>query len=617
MCGIFGAVNLNGFFDSADFERFSAQTDLVKYRGPDASGYTAIDLKNSLVASKEKFDVFLGHRRLSIIDLSEDANQPFTDGEGIWIIYNGEIFNYIELKDELKGQGCVFKTQSDTEVVLKLYEKYGPDGFRKMNGMWALGIVDMRTKTIVLSRDRFSIKPLYYLEENDVIYFGSEIKQLIPFIKNKDICREVMYKYIEQGLIDYSDKTFFNNVFKIKPKHYRVISICSSKTEDVSYWDYHIDESIQRMSFAAMVEKFYDLFVDSIKIRLRSDVKIGALLSGGLDSSAISIIADDLQREGLDTYSIISDDKKYSEDRYINMLSAACKGNNYKIPFTFHPGIFSVQNIEKILYHNDEPFATLSVMAHFQALAALKRNSDIKVVLSGQGGDETLMGYSKYFYFNLKNEFKKGAVVNAVSLMLASFLRRTVIWQFKVAEARRYIPFLVKKTPKYFLKIRTELEPVWEADDLRDRQKNDIDKYSVPLLAHYEDRNSMAHSVEIRLPFLDYRLVEYLINLPVTLKIKGGWTKYVLRKALHELPVGVRWRRDKQGFITPEEQWLKKDFSEIIIDVFSKSTLEQKGIIDSREFLKYYRDFQRGSRTTWYTDISRMFMAEIWAKNNL
>lgn len=614
MCGIFGAIRLKGFFDEHDYKEFVSCTDLVHYRGPDASGYLAVNIKDKSINNENRFDVFLGHRRLSIIDLSESSNQPLTDNNGLWIIFNGEIFNYIELKNELQQEGYVFKTNSDTEVLLQVYRRYGEAGFAKLNGMWAFVIADIPNNRIVLSRDRFSIKPLYYINTGDSLYFASEIKQLIPFLRSKDINSGVMFKYLDQGIIDYNEETFFKGVYKLKPKHNLIVDMNSGGIKEHNYWNYSINAENTTLSFDDMIEKFRELFIDSVKIRLRSDVKVGALLSGGLDSSSISVIANNFQGGKFFTYSVISEDKKYSEEKFIDVLIRERRINNKKILFKFDDINSFSSYLDTVIYHNDEPFGSLSIIAQFMALESLKKNSDIIVVLSGQGGDETLMGYLKYFFFNIKNLINKGSYIQALNQVIASVIRRTVIWQFKQSEARRYIPFLSRKTQKNFIRIEGNPEPVWEASNLIERQISDIDKYSVPSLTHYEDRNSMAHSLEIRLPFLDYRLVNYVLNLPIALKLNGGWTKYILRKGIHELPDDIRWRRDKQGFIIPEEVWLKKDFSGLINEIFTNSILNEMGIIDSKSFLKYYRSFQEGKRSIWYTDISRALIAELWTR---
>lgn len=594
---------MNGFFTKEDYHRFIHLTEMVSYRGPNASGYVILNIKKS--ANENYFDAFLGHKRLSIIDLTNTANQPMED-KGVWIIFNGEIFNYLELKEELKKDGFIFNTNSDTEVILKLYRKYGESGFEKLNGMWAFAIVDLPKKKVVLSRDRFSIKPLYYTQINGQFYFASEIKQLLPLIQKKEINPNIMYNFLQQGLLDYNNETFFSGIYKLEPKTNLIIRLIDKKIDYKKYWDYTI-EDIPNINYA--VDKFREIFIDSVKIRLRSDVKVGALLSGGLDSSSITVIANHIQNGNFESFSIVSKDKKYSEEKFIDIL---CKTKNIKNQKLYFEPDIALSTLEEVIYHNDEPFCGLSVVAQYNILKKIKEETDIVVVLSGQGGDETLMGYLKYFFFNLKELIKQKSLISALAQIFLSLLNRTVIWQFNIKEAKRYIPYIDKD--KNYLKIKGILEPIWQCNNIRERQILDIDKYSVPALTHYEDRNSMAHSLEIRLPFLDHRLVNLLLSLPPQMKIRNGWTKYILRKSLFELPNDIRWRRDKQGFITPEEKWLKRDLREIIENAFKRSILAELGIIDNKLFLNYYYDFQNNKRNIWYADITRTFIAELWAR---
>ena len=608
MCGIFGAINLDSYFNDNDYKEFINLTDLVSYRGPDASGYIALNI-NSNSNNPNRFQIFLGHKRLSIIDLSPVGNQPMTDENWLWIIYNGEIFNYIELKKELIEKGYTFKTNTDTEVILKIYKEYGDSGFEKLNGMWAFAIVDTSNKKVVLSRDRFSIKPLYYTHINGQLYFASEIKQLLPLMQKKEINHDIMYKFLSQGMLDNNNETFFSGIYKLEPRTNMILYLIDKKIQYKKYWDYTV-ENISNIDDAA--DEFREIFIDSVKIRLRSDVKVGALLSGGVDSSSITVIANQIQNGFFECFSIVAKDRKYSEERFIDIL---CKTKGIKNQKLYFDRDIALNGLEEVIYHNDEPFGSLSVVAQYSILKKIKDETDVVVVLSGQGGDEVLMGYLKYFFFNLKELVKQKSLISAFTQIMLSFLNRTVIWQFNVKEARRYIPYIDKN--KSYLKIKRDLEPIWECNSIRERQILDIEKYSVPALTHYEDRNSMAHSLEIRLPFLDHRLVNFLLSLPAQMKLRNGWTKYILRKALVELPDDIRWRRDKQGFITPEEKWLKRDLKEIIENIFKRSILDDLGIVDSKLFLKYYHDFLNKKGNVWYADISRVFITELWARKFL
>ncbi|MDH4366044.1 MAG: hypothetical protein OEY70_18350, partial [Acidimicrobiia bacterium] len=257
MCGVFGGVRVGGAFDQRAHERFVELTDLVAHRGPDGSGYRCFDTTREAPATPERFDLFLGHRRLSIIDLSDAGLQPLTDGSGIWISYNGEIFNYVELRAELQRLGHAFHTATDTEVILKTYQQYGPEGFDRLNGMWAFALLDLPRHRLILSRDRFSIKPLYYIRRGNDLYFGSEIKQLTPLLERVSVNRRIMATYLRQAVVDHSEETFFDGVLAVPPKHSLVLDLRSGQSRMHQYWDYRFGT----VNGGDPVEHFRELFV--------------------------------------------------------------------------------------------------------------------------------------------------------------------------------------------------------------------------------------------------------------------------------------------------------------------------------------------------------------------
>ena len=610
MCGIFGAVDTEGFFSPSDYGRFVALTDMVSYRGPDSAGYQSLQVKSSPALHSDEWDVFLGHRRLSIIDLSEAGRQPMTDGHGRWLIFNGEIFNFVELRRELEQLGDHFKTGTDSEVILRVYSRYGLDGFAKFNGMWAFALVDLPRRRIILSRDRFSIKPLYYTRQGSRFYFASEIKQLLSLLPGKQLNPGTMVAFLSQCLLDHTAETFFADVSKVLPKSSMVISIADGTFSWHQYWDY-TPEPI--LGFEQSAERFRDLFEDSVRIRLRSDVKVGCLLSGGLDSSAIAVTCHGLEADNIETFSVVSDDRRYSEESFIDIINSATGVPNHKLVFRC-PDLF--RTLETVLRHGDEPIASFSIVAQYQIFQLIKEQSDVTVLLSGQGGDEVLLGYFKFFFLYLRSLMQQRKIATAARELLASFLQGTVVHQFRLSEARRYIPWLSSKSFGGALCATYVPSPIWQMRDLRERQAADIDRYSVPALAHYEDRNSMAHSLEVRHPFLDHRLVNYLVNLPADYKIRSGWTKYILRAEFPRLPEAIRWRRDKQGFLTAEEKWIREDLRPVIREVFQDSQLEQAGILDGKRFLNYYEKFLSGS-SGFFLDVCRAFIAEIWLRSVL
>jgi asparagine synthase (glutamine-hydrolysing) len=607
MCGIFGAISFKEKFNESNWHQFKELSDLVSYRGPDGSGYYCADNNSGFEHLKDNFNLFFGHRRLSIIDLSLQGAQPMSKGNLV-ITFNGEIYNYLELKDELKSMGCLFETNTDTEVILKLYEKLGEKGFSKMNGMWAFAIYDKLNHKVVLSRDRFSEKPLFYFQDADHFYFSSEIKQLLPLVKNKSPNKTVLTNYLKQGVIDTNSETFFDSIYRIEAKTNLTIDLHSGKTEKYQYWDY------DTKSYSGNPEEeFRHLLEDSIKLRMRSDVPVGCMLSGGLDSSSISVIAQHLYPD-IETFSVVSNDKKMSEESFIDIVVKSKNMKNYKMNFVAD---HVIQNFNTVMHHQDEPFFNLSVLAGYSILKRIKEDTNIIVLLNGQGGDELLMGYLKYFYFYEKHLMKRGQYFKAADLLLSSIFNRTIINQFNLGKAKRYLPGYLYKKSSYINDGDVGLVDTWSFEDMRQRQILDIDKYSIPALCRYEDRNSTANSLEMRVPFLDYRLVSFCLNLSNDYKIKNGWTKYILRKVMNDLPKAISYRRDKKGFSVPEENFLRNELKNDILSIKQYSLLDEVGVINKNQFINYYNDFLRGKgQYTEFTDISRVYIAEKWARNN-
>lgn len=607
MCGIFAAINTAGQFTSENREAFLKSTELISYRGPDAQGTACL---NSLQpgTDPDKFNIFLGHRRLAIIDLTEGGNQPM-QSDDYFIIYNGEIFNYLELREELRKSGHLFKTDSDTEVILKIYAAYGSSGFSKLNGMWAFVLIDLKKNIAVCSRDRFSIKPLYYLREGDKWYFGSEIKQLLPFLKEKKLNTTLTYNFIRQQLLEHTNETFLSGINKVPAKSSLTLDLTTGEYNIDPYWNYEPESGTITLEDAT--ERFHQLLDDSIRIRMRSDVQVGALLSGGLDSSAITVLADRYSNGSFSTFSVVSDERKFSEENFIDLLVKHHPHPNYKLRFKSE---FIPESIDRVLFHQDQPFASLSIVAQYLMFQQIKSENDIKVILSGQGGDEILMGYLKYYFFNLIENKRKHRYGQLIREVMGSFLNRTVLWQLQWNEVKRYIPRFAGSAADFIL-LQDSTEAVWKFNSLLERQQQDIDHYSVPVLAHYEDRNSMAASIESRLPFLDHRLVSFLVGLPVHMKMKNGWTKYVLRKSMNELPDGIRWRRTKLGFDTPDAIWLKNQLAEMVRMEFQNSSLHNSGIIDKFKFLDYFQSFKNGNQKTDPFLIFRIYILEKWHKS--
>lgn len=604
MCGIFAAIRTQGVFDPDQTNFFRELTDRVKHRGPDAGKH----LTFATSSEEQGFNIFFGHRRLAIIDLSDSGTQPMSF-DGIHIVFNGEIFNYIELRRELQKKGVQFHTETDTEVIIRVYQHHGADGFHLFNGMWAFVLFDSQKQEVIASRDRFSIKPLYYVKHQSDIYFASEIKQLLPLLEHKKVNQSAFARFINQALIDDQTDTFFEHVRKVAPRTNYHIDLKSGKQRHESYWDF---ERKQTLYSHDLVSQFRELFFDSVRIRLRSDVKTGALLSGGLDSSAITVVAQEMLSDRFSSYSVVSDHKKYSEAGFINLLVKEKGIENYQLSLELEK---MLGMLDKVIEYQDEPFAGMSMVAQYQIFQKIKQETDVTVVLSGQGGDEILMGYLKFYFFYLQKLRRDGAYLQMLKELFASLIHRTMLWQFDFAHAKRYLPGKAGAAKTYQLYTYSP-ESTWMANDIRERQIADIERFSVPALAHYEDRNSMAWSIESRLPFMDHRLVNFMLNVAESEKIRNGWSKYLLRKSMHELPDAIRWRRDKKGFTLPEEVWTRTTLRGEIMSAFKQSQLDALGLIDAQKLMEAYQAYLTGKPSMHYSEILRIFIAEKWAKQH-
>jgi len=609
MCGI------NGFIGKS-VDKIEIMNNITNHRGPDNSSFNIIELAN--------FNLSLGHNRLSIIDLSISANQPFISEDNRYsMVYNGELYNYIELKKELENQNIIFKTNSDTEVVFNSLIAWGVEAFKKFNGMWGIAFFDKSKNELILSRDRFGEKPLYYCVEDNNLYFSSEIKAILEVSNKKKINKLTLNRYLLNGSLDSTEETFFENIYKVPASSYSIINL-SQKINSINFekfWDINDLPEKTETNERKTINYFREIFNDSVKIRLRSDVNVGTLLSGGLDSSTITY---EMSKNinNLDILSAVSSDEKYSEEKFIDIVSNSVKVNPRKVNLDDNPKqIFDL--MEKVIWHNDEPIPSFSVIAHYLLMEESHKNN-IKVILSGQGADELLGGYQKYYIYYILELLKSKKYFGFIKELLNYLFNSGLIKQFSLKEANRYLPsFLKKKIRKIdfreesLIKLDSKVEKLNKIVNVKERQIMDLMKYSVPALTHYEDRMSMAFSREIRLPFLDYRLVEYIISLPLSYKMRHGWTKWILRKAFEgDLPDTIIWRKDKKGFTTPQEKWFRKDLKDEIEILFNEDLLVEKfGLMNKSKIKQFYQEFLINDKI-WYKEVFNIISVEIWLRIN-
>ncbi len=567
MCGISGFIDPQLNIDEAH-NTLEAMLQSIAHRGPDARGM------------RFEMPLAFGHNRLSIIDLSVDGNQPMEYFDAL-ITYNGEIYNYVEVREELKKKGYQFTTQSDTEVILAAFREHGEKCVELFMGMWAFAIWDLKTRKLFCSRDRFGIKPFYYLHNGGRFYFGSEYKALkkAPLFKS-DLNYNQINRGLQMGWMGYGDETYFESLKSLPAAHNLVFE--DGKVTISKYWDIHPEKKFAGSS-ESKVEKFKSLFDQSIRQHMRSDVEIGGCLSGGLDSSAIaSAIATDFTDLNFKTFTIYYEGKGSVDERpFVNEVLSKYPSLN---PFYFSPTDDDIGNdFENAIKHADVPIAGSSPISQYfvMKLAAEKK---IKVVVDGQGADEMLGGYMHSFYRligGLLKQMKFGKAIHQLKahasnqemgfgkmkdVFLKSFLAGGLSEQQLYAmEYKNYFPFLGNNNSVNFRLDRPG--------------GSDLDRFlyhltfttSLPTLLQYEDRNSMAFSIESRVPFLDHRLVEFVFSLSDDDKIDNGITKKILRRSLSSiLPEKISSRKDKKGFVTPGEiKWLRGPLKHLVDDSFS------------------------------------------------
>lgn len=606
MCGIAGIISFSESVESAEVKKM---TDVMHYRGPDGSG----------LWQSENKKLCLGHRRLSIIDLSDHAKQPMHYLNKYTITFNGEIYNYKELRADLIKLGLSFYSESDTEVVLAAFHIYREKCLQYFDGMFAFALWDELEQKLFCARDRFGEKPFFYQYEKEKNFrFASEMKALMigqkPALNRKMMFYFMAYN-VTQNPADQSE-TFFENYFKLEPAHYLFIDK-SGIIEKVKYWG--IDADIQiKISEEEAESKFRELFFRSIERRLRADVPIGSSLSGGLDSSAVVCAINKVNGDNphpQNTFSARFYDPDFDEGKYIDGIAE-------HIPIIKHDVWMNEDvmftDLEKVIYHVEEPLTGASPLAQWKVLQ-LAKEKGVTVLLDGQGADEYIGGYLHFFkpyftelYFSDKKEYKKQLSnykkLRGVEFDPHSKFERQIkfgkIFSL-LGKVRRKVstPSYLKFLNEEFLHENKNTNPPFRVfNRLNDSLKFFSTEFGLEKLLAYADRNSMAFSREIRLPYLSHELVEFIFSLPNEMKIHDGWTKYILRKSMHDLiPEFITWRINKLGYQPPIETWLKlpksqqmasdaKDF--LIEKKLIRKNTEIKGrewmLLNAAQFLKSF-----------------------------
>ncbi|MCT4581705.1 MAG: asparagine synthase (glutamine-hydrolyzing) [Flavobacteriales bacterium] len=586
MCGIAGIIS---YTDPVDLNEVKLMTDTIVHRGPDGEGRWVNQSKT----------VGLGHRRLSILDLSEKGKQPMHYKKGRYTItYNGEIYNYLELKKDLQSKGYVFESETDTEVLLALFDFKRELCLQDLDGMFAFAIWDEEREELFCARDRFGEKPFFYHSSNQKIVFASEMKALFKVGISQEKRLSRYYQYLMYGINeDPNDRssTFYEHIQQLKPSHYLIISK-HHKPIQKKYWDIDLTHQID-ISFAEAQVQFRTLLEDAIKKRLRSDVPVGSSLSGGLDSSSIVLLIDQLKQEEQVQKTFSARFKNFDKDEGEYMHYVINK-TNVDPHFVYPTANSTLSNFKKIMHHQEEPIASLSIAAQFEVMK-LARANDVIVLQDGQGADEILAGYQGYYdaYFlelyrtNRKKYHEELKAYNRHRGLTQNNPSLEFKWHALHYSSKKTVGNFFKNIKKtdsnYFLGINPELvkhyqkskNPLDRSPNLKQRLYDALFKRGLSELLRYSDRNSMANSVEVRLPFLSHQLVSFLFSLPNEYLLQAGWTKYILRKSLEDLlPQEIAWRKDKIGYAIPQKKWENDPLFQSIISA-SIETLKKDKII--------------------------------------
>jgi asparagine synthase (glutamine-hydrolysing) len=648
MCGILGYIGKGKYFNP---KRFAEATNIVTYRGPDDYGYMLLNNKYQLHQfysetledcniTPEDFLVGFGFRRLSIIDLSMSAHQPMLSPDNNYaIVYNGEVYNYLELRSELESRNHKFISGNDTEVVLHSYIEWGVNAFEKFNGMFAFAILDLVNKKIICSRDRYGIKPFYYFFDTENFIFASEIKQILYLLNQKpEINYKVLFDFLSLGAYgNETYETFFKDVYRLLPGHYFEIDISQTAKIDLKekIW---IDKSITELNKNENGEKIFDelyaLLEDSVRIRLRSDVPLGTCLSGGIDSSALVCITDRLLRKTSDTFrhkvfTIKSQNGKYDESQYAKMVIDITNTDAY---YKEPSGADLENDLEKFIWHNDEPLIKASMFGGYHVYKLAKENG-VTVVLDGQGADEIFGGYFQLPYIeSLYNYLRNNKLATFVrqfninkrisnlsditlSYFLIKFIIKNIAHQIMPETFRPNLWYSVKDwlNKDFYNQYIKESNVITKRFNAEENNFKDIIKQqcfehlyytNLPGILRQVDRNSMAFSVEARVPFLDHRLVDFVMGLPSDFIIRDGYTKYALREALKNvIPEPIRLRRDKVGFFVDEWTLIKdsQNFVKNLLSDFNdrNDIFNIEGI--KKEISEMLKDEKRYSSLFWRT----------------
>lgn len=646
MCGICGKINFNS--EPIDHSLLKRMTSCLSHRGPDDEGMY-ISNQHSAISGQhgQSPSVGLGHRRLSIIDLSPLAHQPMSNEDGsIWIVYNGEIYNFRELREDLIRRGHAFRSRSDTETIIHLYEEYGIECLKHLRGMFAFAIWDERDRSLFLARDRIGKKPLYYRHSEDTFVFASEIKAIL---QDENFSREPNYTAIHHYLTyQYvpSPWTAFEGIEKLPPAHYLLLK--NGKVEVNRYWklSYLPKHNPQNSPFGkggkggferALKREIAARLKEAVRIRLISDVPLGAFLSGGIDSSSIVAMMSGMMEKPVKTFSIGFKEDAYNELKYAKLVAERFKTDHTE--FIVEPK--AVDIIEKLVWHYNEPFADSSAIPTYYVSKLAREH--VTVILNGDGGDESFAGYGRY----RANEFSRmiqkffppsiaEALLPLVMLMPHGNDPKNFSWRLK-RFLQEYIKSPELRNGHWLCHFTNEMKNDIYTDEFSEKvigldsfdllfekyreadADNFLDKtlyadvmmYLPDDLLVKVDVASMANSLEARSPFLDHEFMEFAAGIPADLKLKGLTTKYILKEAFRGILPDEVLFREKMGFGVPIDHWFRDELKEMAYDTILSDTAMQRGYF-RKNALKKILDEHASGNWNWQNHIWNLIMLELW-----
>jgi asparagine synthase (glutamine-hydrolysing) len=582
MCGIAGIIQpVNGIYTKGHVKKM---TDALSHRGPDGEGYW----------QNEDETVLLGHRRLSIIDLTDAASQPMLYRQRYSIIHNGEIYNYIEIKEDLIKKGYHFYTQSDTEVITAAYDYYKSECVDHFEGMFSFAIWDEQEKELFAARDRFGEKPFFYSFQQQQLLFASEMKSLWAAGIDRKPNLKMLFNFITIGYTGNPadpSETFFDSIYKLPSASCLYYKPGNNELIIEKYWDIDTEYSNKGNNEQDVIEQFTHLLSQSIKKRFRSDVTIGTSLSGGLDSSSIVSYSHEMNvsSNSHKCFTAIFPGFEKDEEVYAKQVASIFNMQHYTVSASADE---MANDFEKLMYHQEEPIGSASVYAQYKVYELAAKNN-IKSMLDGQGADETLAGYHKYYKWYWQELFRMRKLMKSKELKYAKengvkekFGLNNIITSFfpdmaSVFLEQQYLLNALQHEDLTKEFVRSQSKEAYytspPVSGLNDALYFNTCINGLEELLRYADRNSMAHGCEVRLPFLDHNLVEFIFSLPSDFKIKQGWTKWVLRKSVNDkLPAEIAWRKNKIGFEPPQQQWMQNKTIQNMIRECRKKLAEEK-----------------------------------------